>query len=107
MSCAVFRRLSYLRNLCNLRNHLRPSISLTFTTRPWIAAHVIAALFPISGFILCQKAHALDPLGGFPGVQLGNDQTNRAAVLWRNRRAIMHKGKERVLFQEVLEWHVR
>ncbi len=47
----------------DVRNFLAPAESLTIARSPGIAAHVIAALFPVAGLILFQEAHTFDPLG--------------------------------------------
>src|SRR5438132_938066 len=79
---------------------------LIIAARPRIAAHVITDLFPETGLVFGEKAHALDPLRGFPRIELRNDQTHRAAVLGRNRRAVMQESEERILIQEVFDGNV-
>src|SRR5258706_4878680 len=84
------------------RLFLRPTESLAIAAGPGVATHVIAALFPKTCLIFREEAHAFDPLRGFPGVQLRNDQTDRTAVFGWNRRAVMQKSKKRIFVQEVL-----
>src|SRR2546422_10524230 len=71
----------------------RPAKSFTVATRPRLAAHVISALFPITGLVVFEKADASDPLRRFPGVELRNDQPHWAAMFRRNRRAIVHESE--------------
>lgn len=42
---------------------LAPSKPLAITGGPGVAAHVIAAFFPVSRLIMLQEAHTFDPLG--------------------------------------------
>ena len=42
---------------------------------------MIAALFPEAGAILGHKFQAVEPLGAFIGVEFGNQQAHRAAVI--------------------------
>src|SRR5712692_10280187 len=90
LSCAfcafLWLTLCVIRVICG---QSRPSESLTVAARPGIAAHVVSAFFPETGLVFGKKAHALNPLCGFPRVELRNDQTHGAAVLGRNRRAIV------------------
>src|ERR1044071_1467261 len=87
-------------------SHSGPAEALAITRTPRDAAHVIAALFPKAGLIVLEEAHAFDPLGRLPGVELRNDQTNRTAMFRWNRLAIMSPGEKRVFVQEVLDGHV-
>src|SRR5438132_10907644 len=84
----------------------RPTKSFPIAVRPRIAAHVIAAFFPETCFVFGEKAHALDPLRGFPCVELRNDQPHGPAVLRRYWPTAMRVSKQRVFFEEISDGNV-
>src|SRR5687768_18287575 len=90
--------VSYLYNLRNLWISSGPPEPLAVASRPGIAAHVIATFFPKAGLIFGEEADAFHPLRGLPGVELRNDQAHRAAVVGRNRGAVMHEREQRIFF---------
>src|SRR5438552_18982701 len=71
-----------------------PAKSFSIALPPGIAAHVVTALFPVTRLVLCQKAHAFDPLRRLPGVKLRHDQTHWPAVLRRYWLAVMRPGEQ-------------
>src|SRR6266516_733863 len=85
----------------------RPAKPFPVAAAPRIAAHVIAALFPVSLLILLEEAHAFDPLRGLPGIKLRHDQAHRAAMLRGNGFAIMRPCEKRILVEKELDGNVR
>src|SRR5437879_6886623 len=89
------------------RRSSRPPESFAVAGGPWVSAHVIAALFPEAGLVFGEKADAFNPLRGFPGVELWNDQPHWAAMFSRNRLAVVKKCKQRIFFQEIFDRNIR
>ena len=67
---------------------------------------MITALFQVTGLIVIKEAHSLDPLGRLPGVELGNDQTHRSAMVRRNRCTVVRPGKQRILIKKIFNRNV-
>src|SRR5947209_572152 len=67
---------------------------------------MVAALFPEASLVLFEEAHALDPLGGFPGVELRDDQADGAAVFGRNRLAVVRPGEERIFGEKIFDGEI-
>src|SRR4051812_7611647 len=61
---------------------LPPSIgSIVPLFGPGIAAHVIAARFPIAGLVLFHERHVAEPLRALPEIEMRHHEPHRAAVL--------------------------
>ena len=56
--------------------------------RPGIGGVAVTAHFPEAELVFRGELDRLDELGAFPGVELGNDDPGRAAVLARDRFAV-------------------
>src|SRR5712692_7122555 len=69
----------------NAANELLPPVSFL---GPRIAAHVVAVLLPEARAIAVHELQAADPLGALPEVQVRHEQTQRPAVLGRDRFAV-------------------
>ena len=50
---------------------------------PGVAPHMIAVAFPEPGAIQGEKFQAGHPLGALPGVEQGDDQPGRPAMVYR------------------------
>ena len=64
---------------------------------PRIAAHVVAASFPIASLIGLTELYAGDPFRALPGVQPRDDQPGRPPMLFCDRLAVMRQGDQCVL----------
>jgi hypothetical protein len=60
----------------------------------WVAVHVVAVLLPETGLVVVQEFEAADPLHAFPGIEVGEDQSNRVAVIGRQRFAVVFQGEQ-------------
>ena len=64
---------------------------------------MIAVLLPEAWRILGQEFETGHPFGALPEVKMGNQETNRSAVLGRERRAIVMGGQQVLLPVEIGE----
>src|SRR5687768_9350660 len=80
-----------------------PAEAFAVAPLPGVAAHVVAAFFPESGLVFGEEADGLDPLRRLPRVELRDDEADGAAVLGRDRLAIVRPREERVFGEEVFE----
>src|SRR5579859_7478957 len=68
-----------------------------------ISIHVISVFLPETSNITVEKLEALDPLHRFPGIEMGNDQTQRISVVERKRLAIMMRGQQNIVAVQINE----
>src|SRR5207248_7432398 len=77
--------------------------------QPWIAAEMVAAVIPLlpkTGPILIHKLNPAHPFGAFPGVEPGDHQAQRVAVIRLQGLTIVPPGKQAVLAQEIRQRQV-
>ena len=82
----------------NVNGVLLAGIALLF---PGVTVGVIAVALPETELVVVEKLKAADPFDTFPGVQMRDDQTQRAAVLGGEGFTIVFKGKEHIGTQKV------
>jgi hypothetical protein len=80
--------------------NLTAGVSLLF---PGVAVGVVAVAFPETELMVVEEREAANPLDGFPGVEMRNDQAAGAAVFGGERLAIMIESKEHVGMEEIGE----
>src|SRR6201999_299483 len=56
---------------------------------PRVAVVVVAVGLPEAGLVVVHDPQATDPLGALPEVEVGDEEPGRAAVLARQRRALV------------------
>ena len=66
--------------------------------RAWVAVDVIPSGFPESRLIIIHEPDVMHPLGAFPQVQVGDEKSGRAAMLWIYRLAAIPCGDQGVVF---------
>src|SRR5206468_11370501 len=84
-----------------------PSVAAVALFEPLVAAVVVAQRLPEAGHVAVDQAEAADPLRALPEVAPRDDEPGRAAVLWRERPAVVLPGDERLAVQDVADWQVR
>src|SRR5258706_7156151 len=78
-----------------------PSVARVAFSLPLITAVVVAERLPESGLVAGLDPEAPNPLRAFPEVPTWNDEAGRAAVLRRERLAVVLPGHERLVVQDV------
>ena len=68
--------------------------------------HVIAVAFPEAGAVGGEEFEGAEPFGGFPGVELGDDEAGGGTVFEREREAVVSEGDECVFGEELGEGEV-
>ena len=71
-----------------------------------VAVEVVAVLLPEAGLVVVEEFQAADPLYAFPGVEIGDDQAQRVAVIGGEGFAIVFEGEEGGGTEEVGEGNV-
>ena len=77
------------------------SVALIALLLPLVAAVVVAERLPEPGLVLSTQLEAADPLGALPEVEVGHDEPGRAAVLRRERLAVVLVGDECLAVEDV------
>src|SRR5437868_12116549 len=73
---------------------------------PRISPHVVAVALPEAGAVAVGEFEAAEPLGAFPEVEVGDDETERAAVVGGQRLAVVVGSQEDVVAVEVRQRQV-
>ena len=73
---------------------------------PGVAEGVVAVAFPEAKLIVVEKCEAANPLDGFPGIKMGDDEAAGAAVLGGERLAIVIESEQDVGMEQIGEWNV-
>src|SRR5258706_16007090 len=81
-----------------------PSVARVAFYLPLIPAVVVAERLPESGLVAGLDPEAPNPLRAFPEVPTWNDEAGRAAVLRRERLAVLLPGHESLVVQDVAKW---
>src|SRR5918993_3993768 len=68
------------------------SVSPVALLAPGVAVIVVAQRLPETGLVLVYQPQAPHPLGALPEVEVGDEQAGRAAVLRRERLALVGVG---------------
>src|SRR5256885_1244154 len=73
---------------------------------PGVRVVVVAAGLPVAGFVVLHEPDAGDPLGALPEVEVGDEASDRRAVLDRERLAVEPPGHHRRIGGGFLERRV-
>src|SRR6476660_5808866 len=68
---------------------------------PRVAEHVVAAALPVAWAVEVEELDAANPFGALPGVELRDHAADRAAVIGRNRLAVVQVRQQGVLRQKI------
>ena len=73
---------------------------------PRVAVGVVAVAFPEAEAFFAKKKKTANPLDGFPGIEMRNDEAERAAVICGERFAVVGVGEENVGEHEIGEGNI-
>src|SRR5581483_2704238 len=73
---------------------------------PRIGAIVVAALLPEAGTVAFHEFQAVEPLGAFIGIELGNDQAYRATVIRLQILTIVLERDQYIVVVEIFQWNI-
>lgn len=62
---------------------------------------MVAIAFPETQAIVVEEHEAADPLDAFPGVEMRNDEAERAAVIGAERLAVMFECEENIRAEQI------
>lgn len=68
---------------------------------------MVAAALPVASLVVFDEFDAADPFGALPGIELRDHAADRAAVVGRNRLAVVQVGKQRIFGEKIGERQVR
>src|SRR5262245_8337763 len=82
------------------------SIAIIALLTPGISVDMVAERLPEAGLVVLYEPQPTDPLRRLPEVEVRDQQTRRAAVLWRERLAVEPGRHQALATEQVLERQV-
>src|SRR5439155_7393906 len=85
------------------RRRASSSVARVPLLAPWVPVHVVTVRLPEACFVVVHQLEATDPLGALPEVEVRDEQPRGAAVLRRQRLAVVAERDPRLAVADVLE----